>query len=147
MFDLDPATTGFAFVGAYLTGAAETAEVFFDRSSGDLFALHGEVNTIEVLSLASSIVGGERRLTPRMLYAQPTGAPGTPNLEGLAVMDLPTCVGGRRSLFLTIDDGGATSLLWFRQWPCPCRADFNRSGDVSVQDLFEFLAAYLTPCT
>lgn len=31
-------------------------------------------------------------------------------------------------------------------FPCPptptCRADFNRSGDISVQDLFEFLAAF-----
>lgn len=142
VFDLDAVSSALTFVGAYATGASETAELFFDRSSGELFVLHGEVNTIEVVSLESVVAGSERRLIQRELYMQPTGAPGTPNLEGLAVFDLPSCVARRRSVFLTVDDGGATSLLWFKQWPCACRADFNRSGTVTVQDLFEFLAAY-----
>lgn len=118
-FDLDPATSAFDFVGAYLTGAAETAELCFDRSSGFLYALHGEnVNEVEVLSLASVAVGSERKLVAVATYAPPTGMPAGTNLEGLALVSSADCASGERSLFLTIDDGGPTSLVRFREFPC-----------------------------
>ena len=96
------------------------------------------------MSLASTPVGAERRLVTVATYLQPTGAPGTPNIEGLTIVDNSDRVGGRRSLFMTIDDGGGTSLLWFKQFPCVCRADVNASGTLSVQDLFDFLALYFS---
>lgn len=143
VFDLDPASSAFTFVGAYLTGASETAELCFDRSTGLLYAFHGDgVNRLEVLSLASASVGVERAFVPLATYLPPTGAPGGVNLEGLAIVDQGDCVNGRRSLFFTVDDGGGTSLLWFRQWHCERRADVNRSGAVTVQDIFDYLEMY-----
>lgn len=119
VFDLAPATTAFDFVGAFLTGAAETAELCFDRPSGQLYALHGEgVNTIEVLTLASTVVGAEREFVPALTYAPPAGMAAGTNLEGLALVTWNDCAAGDRSLFLTIDDGGATSLVRFREFPC-----------------------------
>ncbi len=118
-FDLSPTSSAFDFVGAYLTGASETAELCFDRPSGHLYALHGEnVNEIEVLSLASTVVGTERKLVAVATYAPPSGMPATTNLEGLALVSSADCASGDRSLFLTIDDGGPTSLVRFRQFPC-----------------------------
>lgn len=119
VFDLDRITSTFDFVGAYLTGAAETAELCFDRPSGHLYALHGDgVNTIEVLTLASTVAGAERKLVPALTYAPPTGMAAGTNLEGLALVAWNDCAAGERSLFLTIDDGGATSLVRFREFPC-----------------------------
>ncbi len=143
-FDLDPASNTFSYVGAYLTGDTETAELCFDRSTGQLLAWHGNLNRLEVLGLGSTIVGNERKLTTIASYSQPTGAPGLPNIEGLAIVANDDGLINARSLFLTIDDGGATSLLWFKHFPTVCRADINHSGTLSVQDLFDFLAGYFS---
>lgn len=122
VFDLDRSDGSFDFVGAYLTGAAETAELAFDRSNGHLYALHGEgVNRIEVLSFASVPIGGERRLVEVATYLPPTGMASGTNLEGLTLVSSADGASGDRSLFFTIDDGGATSLVRFRQFPC-CEA-------------------------
>lgn len=69
---------------------------------------------------------------------------------------------GTTTLALTInnvrlEDAGLYSLLV--QYPCgqfpvdaylavtqPCRADFNQSGGISVQDIFDFLTAYFAGC-
>lgn len=136
-FDLDPASSAFDFVGAYRTGAAETAELCFDRPSGLLHALHGDgVNEIEVLSLASTIVaGGERELVPLATWAPPTGMPAGANLEGLALVSFADCASGERSAFLAIDDGGSTSLVRMRRFPCASTTTSTESecaGDGSL---------------
>jgi hypothetical protein len=118
-FDLDRTSGSFTFVGAYRTGGTETAELAFDRSTGRLYALHGhDVNEIEVLSLASTVVGTERKLVPVLTYAPPPGMPSGTNLEGLTLVPKQDCASGERSLFLTVDDGGAVSLVRFREFPC-----------------------------
>jgi hypothetical protein len=121
-FDLNRTTGAFAFVGAYRTGHDEVAELAFERSTGHLYALHGEgVNQVEVLSLASTVVGSERRLVAVGSYAPPTGMPPGTNLEGLGLVATADCASGERSLFFTIDDGGGVSLVRFRRFPC-CEA-------------------------
>jgi hypothetical protein len=143
VFDLSPTSSAFTFVGAYLTGDSDTSDLAFDRSTGRLYILHGnDANTIEVVTMGSTPIGSERRLNTILTYARPTGSATNANIEGLTIGDNTECSSGRRSLFLTVDDGGATSLLWFRQFPCVCRPDFNLVGGLSVQDLFDYLAAY-----
>lgn len=142
-FDLAPNSSEFTFVGAYLTSFSETAELFFDRSTGLLFIFHGAgFNTIEVTSLASFQQGAERRLEVRTIYDRPSGSPTNANLEGMAIQPNDECENGRRWLFLTQDDGAAVSLLWFRQFPCVCRADVNNDGQADFFDYLDFAAAY-----
>lgn len=147
VFDLSASDATFTFVGAYLTNASETAELCFDRSTGLLLVLHGAgVNTIEVCALSSTISGSERRLSTIETLGPPTGSSGQ-NIEGLAVFangDSTGGVAGRRSLFLTIDDGGATSLLWFKQFENVCRADWNGVGGSTIDDLFLYMNAWFT---
>lgn len=148
VFDLSATDSTLTFVGSYLTNASETADLCFDRSTGRLLVLHGNnINTIEVCSLASTASGGERRLATIETMDRPTGSASNANIEGLAVFangDATGGMAGRRSLFLTIDDGGATSLLWFRQFPNVCRGDWNGAAGTSVDDLFLYLNAWFT---
>lgn len=144
VFDLDPNSSAFTFVGAYRTADSETAELFFDRSTGVLHAWHGNSNRLESMSLASTVSGSERRFVTLGLHSAPPGTPSNANIEGLAIADNGDATGGRRSLFMTIDDGGATSLLWFRNFPTICRADVNGSGTLTVQDIFDFLVLYFS---
>lgn len=148
VFDLSSTDATFIFMGSYRTNATETADLCFDRSTGRLLVLHGNnVNTIEVCSLASTVSGSERRLATIETIDRPTGSASNANIEGLAVFangDAAGGVSGRRSLFLTIDDGGANSLLWFRQFPNVCRGDWSSSGGTTVDDLFLYLNAWFT---
>lgn len=128
VFDLNRTNGTFTFVGAYKTNFSESCELTFDRSDGRLYILHGaDHNTIEVTNLASTDVGGERQFTELITYGRPTGSPGSWNLEGFAIMSNSDCSGDQRSAFLTIDDGGSQSLLWYKQFPCTCAA-----GDPSI---------------
>ncbi len=141
VFDLSPTDSSFTFVGAYLTNSGDTSEVTFDPSTGHILLLHGnDVNTIEIVSAASIPSGAERRLVTLRTYDRPTGSTSTENIEGLAIIN--ECSTGRRSLFLTIDGGGATSLLWFHQFPCTCPGDFDASGSSTISDVFNFIAAW-----
>lgn len=127
-FDLNRTNSTFTFVGSYKTNFSESCELTFDRSDGRLYILHGaDHNTIEVTNLASSDVGGERQFTELVTYGRPTGSPGSWNLEGFAIMSNTDCASNQRSVFLTIDDGGSQSLLWYKQFPCTCAA-----GDPSI---------------
>jgi hypothetical protein len=150
VFDLSSTSAAFQYVGAYATGGADTSEVTFDRSTNRLFLLHGnDVNTIEVCSLASTQVagGGERKLNQLALYDRPTGSPTTANLEGLAIVSNNDCTWsngaggvGHRTIFETIDGGGAISLIQFTQFPCICLADYDQINGPQVQDIFAFIA-------
>lgn len=127
-FDLNRTNSTFTFVGAYKTNFSESCELTFDRSDGRLYILHGaDHNTVEVTNLASTVVGSERQFTELVTYGRPTGSPGSWNLEGFAIMSNSDCAGDQRSVFLTIDDGGSQSLLWYKQFPCTCA-----SGDPSI---------------
>ena len=85
-----------------------------------------------------------RRLSTAAIWGPPTGAPAGLNLEGLAIADLAGTgsSGGLRSIFMTVDDGGATSLVWFDAVPGVCRADVNASGVLTVQDVFDYISMY-----
>lgn len=118
-FDLNRVSGDFTFVGAYQTNYGESCELAFDRSDGRLYILHGaNWNRIEVATLGSAVTGSERRINEMFTYGRPAGSPSSWNLEGFAVMSNADCSGHRRSVFVTIDDGGAESLLWYRQFPC-----------------------------
>lgn len=141
-FDLSATSSAFTFVGSFATTTTELKDLVFDRSLGRLYLLHGN-KTVEVATLASTQVGADRRLNTIEQYTAIPGAPSGANIEGLAITstDDGTGIGGRkRSLFLTNDDGGATSLLQFRQFPGLCRADYNRDGSRGVDDIFAFLS-------
>lgn len=145
VFDLSTTSSAFDFIGSFATGGADTSEVTFDPVTGHLLLLHGDnINTTEAVRLASVPEAGGRRLPTATIWGPPTGAPGDLNLEGLALADLAGTggTGGFRSIFMTIDDGGAASLVWFDAVPGICRADVNNSGTLSVQDVFDFLAMY-----
>jgi hypothetical protein len=140
-FDLSATDSTFSFIGAYLTNSTDTSEVTFDPATGHILLLHGnDVNTIEIVSPASMPSGAERRLVSLRTYDRPNGSATTTNLEGLAIIS--DCISGHRSLFLTIDGGADTSLLWFRQFPCACPGDFDGDGTSTVSDIFGFIAAW-----
>lgn len=135
-FDLNRTNGTFDFVGAYKTNNVESCELAFDRTDGRLYILHGaSINTIEVTTLASTVVGGERKLYEQYTYGRPTGSDVNANIEGMAIVSNQDCSGNRRSLFLTIDDGAAGSLLWFKQFPCTCSGgDSDNDGVVDCND-------------
>ena len=144
-FDLSATSSAFTFVGSFLTATTELKDLFFDRTIGRLYLLHGN-KTVEVATLASTPVGAasaDRRLVSVQQYTTIPGMPGGANPEGLAITstdDGAGLAGRSRSLFLTIDDGGATSLVQFKQFPALCRADYNRDLSRGVDDIFWFLS-------
>lgn len=128
-FDLNRVTGAFSFVGAYQTNFSESCELTFDRSDGRLYVLHNaDWNRLEVTSLGSTFVSPERRLNEIVTYGRPTGSPANWNLEGFALMSNGDCANGTRSAFVTIDDGGANSLYWYRSFPCTCTTS-DSDGD------------------
>ncbi|MBX3358163.1 MAG: hypothetical protein KF745_07025 [Phycisphaeraceae bacterium] len=152
VFDLDRGNSTFDFVGVYATNFTETAELFFDRSTGLMFILHGENhNTVQVSTLASSPgQGGERVLNDLATYLPPPGSAPDANLEGLAVMAATDCVSERRGLFMAVDGGGAQSLMWFRQFPCgrtQCVADWDGDGSALPADIAQFVGAWTASLT
>lgn len=128
VFDLQrgAGSNAFTTVGEYATGYSEIAELFFDRSTGRLYVLHDAgFDTIEVLDLTSVPVAGStscpqvnalRQFNSVVTYELPTPN----NYEGLAIVSKEDCIDGGRKLFLTIDDGGADSLLMFQEFTPGC---------------------------
>ncbi len=120
VFDLNRQTGEFAFVGEYKTSADEIAALEFDRASGLLYIWHGaEFNTLEVARLSSTETKKKRRFEAAVIFQGPdTVLFGSDNHEGLAVVSVDECAGGKRGLFLTTDGGDFWSLLWYQQFPC-----------------------------
>lgn len=119
VFDLDRLAGGFTFVGEYGTGYSETAALEFDRSTGELYAWHDAgFDVLSVFDLASSEVLGEsrRELTALRRFSGPSSQ----NNEGIAVVSADDCFAGSRSLFMTVDDGGESSLLCYREFEDGC---------------------------
>lgn len=149
VLDLSPGGTSFTWYGSLATNYPEIAELTFDASTRQLLILHGAgQNRIEVCTLAATGSGTARRLLEVQTIERPTGSATNANIEGLAVLDSGTCStgggahAGWRSLFLTIDDGGADSLRWFKQWPCVCAGDFNADGVIDFFDYLDFVSAF-----
>lgn len=118
-FDLNRFNGTFDFVGEYRTGYAETAGLMFDRSTGRLYIWHDDAfDTLETTTLASDPVSGQSYRRFRIERA--FDGPDHRNNEGFAVMPISECVDGRRSAFMTIDGGGFSSLLWYRQFTEGC---------------------------
>ena len=135
VFDCDRASGTFAFVGEYRTAYDEIAGLEFDRSTGLLFVWHDENHhVLEVNDLRSSPVAGAayRRFDAVRLFAGPSDA----NFEGLAIAPADDCRSGERSLFMTIDGGGPTSLLWFRRFEVGCPDVACLEGSVGADVLF-----------
>ncbi len=53
---------------------------------------------------------------------------------------------GNYTVEVTTDCGTASQTLMLAVRPIACRADFNESGGVSVQDVFDYLAAWFGGC-
>ena len=122
VFDLDRSTGTFTFVGEYQTDYDETAGLEFDRSSGLLYVWHDELHDIlSVLDLTSTEVTGMsyRQFNVVESYFGPSSS----NYEGIALVSGADCRGGGRSLFMTIDDGGAFALAWYQEFSPGCEAD------------------------
>lgn len=136
-FDLNRSNGSYTYVGAYKTNYGESCELTFDRTDGRLYILHGaDWNRLEVTTLGSTLNGGERKLNEIVTYGRPTGSPGSWNLEGFAILPNTDCSSNQRSVFLTIDDGGAQSLLWYRSFPCTCDGtDDDGDGVINCSDL------------
>lgn len=119
VFDLNRTTGDFLFVGEYRTTYTETAGLEFDRSGGLLYIWHGRnFNVLATCDLTSVEVPGEayRAFTILETYA----CPESDNIEGIAIVSRDDGLGRHRSLFLTIDDGGADALLWFQEFTLGC---------------------------
>jgi hypothetical protein len=141
VFDLSASDASFSFLGSFPTASTEVKDLFFDRSASQLYILHGN-QTIQVVSPASAPSVPERRLITIDTFSPPPATPASANIEGLAISDASDRLlspARTRSLFLTIDDGGSTSLLHFRSWPAPCRVDINLNASVNIDDLFIYL--------
>ena len=104
-FDLNRKDASYKFVGRYRTGRGEVSGLEFDRSTGQLYIWHGrDYNQLEEARLSSSGDGSERRLDTNRIYNGP-GSIKSDNHEGIAIDSTDNCVNGRRSFFLTTDDG------------------------------------------
>ena len=149
VLDLAAGGTTFTWLGSLATSYPEIAEVTFDASTRQLMILHGDnQNRIEVCALTATGSGAARRLTEVQTIERPTGSATNANIEGLGVLSGDTCSTGNgahagwRTLFLTIDDGGADSLRWFKQWRCVCAGDFNADGMIDFFDYLDYVSAF-----
>ena len=119
VFDLDPNSNAFTFVGEYRTAYDETAALHFDRGNGRLYIWHDAGwDTWEVSDLTSTpIAGGSAR---QLRAVRTFTGPHHRNNEGLTLASIDECSGGLRNAFLTTDGGGYESLTWFRSYAEGC---------------------------
>lgn len=122
VFDLDPNSNSFDYVGKYLTGYSETAALAFDRSTGEMYIRHdGGHHKLEVTDLRSTRVGPQTyRLKTKRAFSQPTPFSGTSGIEGIAIRPKTACGGSGREFFVAVDGGGANSLFRFTQFRDGC---------------------------
>lgn len=125
VFDLDRRSDDYQYLGTFHTRADETAGLEFDASTGMLWVFHGGAAlTLEATRLSwteqTSDDGDVRKTFDSVLVYDGPDVPegGSRNLEGFALMGVEDCVDGRRSAFITTDDGGDWSLIRYRNFPC-----------------------------
>ncbi len=144
VFDLDRTTDAFTFIGEYQSGYSELAGLEFDRSTGELYAWHDSgFDILSVFDLTSEEVPGEdyRSLNALRRYLGPSSE----NNEGIAVMSSDDCLEGERSFFMTVDDGGATSLLWYREFEDGCPTWVSVPDETSATASGIHIAAHPNP--
>ncbi len=121
VYDLDPNdNNGVTFVGRYKTGGNETAGLEFDRSTGVMHIWHDDdIDQLELISLASESSGNQRVMTTLVVYDGPDlTSEMSSNIEGIAVIPVDECVGGRRRLWLAVDEGTCFALMMYEDFPC-----------------------------
>ena len=145
VFDLNPdSDDDFDFVGEYATSRDETAALEFDWANGLLYIFHNQKgstwNETEITDLTSSIFGSGRTFTTIRVYGAPPGAGDHTNMEGIALSHSDECdADHNRHFFLTVDEGGSESLMWFTEFPCDCNAN-------GVDDAEEIVAGTAEDC-
>jgi uncharacterized protein YjiK len=112
-YDLDPNGSLYRLVGKYSSSRNESSGLEFDRSSGFLFIWHNtDGNSLEVTTLGSSVINGERTLNRIKQYYSPKGG----NLEGFAL----TPANSKESRAFLVDDDnqdGAALMLFTEFYP------------------------------
>lgn len=132
-FDLNRGNGQYTFVGRYKTGRTETADLEFDRATGQLYVWHnlGE-NDLEVVELNSYADGADRRLRQLAEYVGPR----TGNLEGFALVP-SAATNASGGCILTDDDNlNGEAILWYREFqPDP---DTDADGLSDGYELWNF---------
>ena len=112
VFDLDPDSGVYDFVGRYLTSRGESSGLEFDRSSGVLYVWHNTgSNYLELTDLSSFVrADGQRQFNTLVEYNGPKGG----NLEGIAV----TPITSQDHWILIVDDDNqnGAALMWFDEF-------------------------------
>jgi len=110
-YDLDPNGSRYRLVGKYASSRDESSGLEFDRSSGFLFIWHNtDGNRLEVTTLSSSKVNGERKLNRIKQYYSPKDG----NLEGFALT--PANASEHRAFFVDDDNQDGAALMVFNEF-------------------------------
>jgi len=110
-YDLDPKSSRYHLVGKYSSSRDESSGLEFDRSSGFLFIWHNtDGNHLEVTTLSSSMVNGERKLDRIKQYSSPKDG----NLEGFALT--PANTNEHRAFFVDDDNQDGAALMLFNEF-------------------------------
>ncbi|HEY2387621.1 MAG TPA: DUF1566 domain-containing protein [Candidatus Binatia bacterium] len=131
VFDLNRADSTFSFVGEYrmfqvddATDPAnqftETPALSLDRSTGLLYAWHGEIPMLTVHDLSSVPVAGQAYRMLKTLHTFQGPNPANPDYEGIAVLPATSCAQGIRNVFMTVDDGAANAFFRYAQFRFGC---------------------------
>jgi hypothetical protein len=113
-FDLKRSDDTFGFAGKYKTGRTETADLYFDRATGQLYVWHNTgANYLEVVELNSYIDGSVRRLRQLAEYIGPRAYG---NLEGFAVV--PSAATNDSGGCILTDDSNTNqeAVVWYREF-------------------------------
>jgi WD40 repeat protein len=134
VFDLNRGNNTYAFVGHYKTGRAETADLEFDRASGELYVWHNpaNINYLEVVELNSAVDGTGRRLRQLVEY----NGPRTGNLEGFAVVPSAATNDSGGCIVTDDDNQNGEAVVWYRQFQ-PI-ADTDADGLADSVELWHF---------
>jgi hypothetical protein len=111
--------------------------------------MDNSVNALAILPGGDLVAGG------RFTAAGPVSASRIARWDGAAWSPLGAGVNGSVNALAVVPGGdlaiggeftsaGGAVCAFLAQWREPVSADFNRSGSVTVQDIFDFLGAYFT---
>ncbi len=132
-FDLAPVSNAYAFVGRYQTGRSETADLYFDTPTGQLYVWHNTgSNYLEVVELHSDVNGSNRRLLQLAEYVGPR----TGNLEGFTL--LPSAPTNNTGGCILTDDNNLNgeAIVWYQHFqPDP---DTDADGLTDGYELWHF---------
>lgn len=132
-FDLNRANNTYGYIGRYKTGRTETADLYFDRATGQLHVWHNTgSNYLEMVELHSVLDGADRRLRQLAEYVGPR----TGNLEGFAVVPSAASADGGGCILTDDDNSGGEAITWYRQFEPS--ADTDSDGLADGVELWHF---------